>query len=73
MRSFKKTVFGTRVAHAILVHPISIGLINQTTLFDGTLIAQKGHKNIVITKGVVGGDTIRAKVKYCGKEESGKT
>jgi acyl dehydratase len=69
----KKTVFGTRVAHGFLVHSISIGLINQTTLFDGTVVAQKGHKNIVFTKGVVAGDTIHAKVKIVEKNDMGKT
>jgi acyl dehydratase len=68
----KKTVFGTRVAHGFLVHSISIGLINQTTLFDGTVVAQKGHKNIVFTKGVVSGDTIYVKVKVVEKNNQGK-
>lgn len=69
----KSTVFGTRVAHGFLVHSISIGLINQTTLFDGTVVAQKGHKNIVFTKGVLAGDTIYAKVKVVEKSDQGKS
>jgi acyl dehydratase len=69
----KKPVFGTRVAHGFLVHSISIGLINQTTFFDGTVVAQKGHKNIVFTKGVVAGDTIHAKEKIVEKNDMGKT
>ena len=69
----KKTVFGTRVAHGFLVHSISIGLINQTTYFDGTVVAQKGHKNVVFTKGVVNGDTIYAKVKIVEKNDMGKS
>lgn len=69
----KKTVFGTRVAHGFLVHSISIGLINQTTFFDGTVVAQKGHKNVVFTKGVVSGDTIYAKVKIAEKKDAGQS
>lgn len=68
----KKTVFGTRVAHGFLVHSISIGLINQSTYFDGTVVYQKGHKNIIFTKGVVSGDTIYAKVKVIEKNDTGK-
>jgi acyl dehydratase len=48
-------------------------LINQTTYFDGTVVAQKGHKNVVFTKGVVNGDTIYAKVKIVEKNDMGKS
>lgn len=68
----KKSVFGTRVAHGFLIHSISIGLINQTNQFDGTLIAQKVHKNIVFTKGIVSGNTIYAKVMVLEKNDNGK-
>lgn len=69
----KKTLFGTRVAHGFLVHSISIGLINQTTFFNGTVMAQKGHRNVIFTKGVVAGDTIYAKVKIAEKNDMGKS
>lgn len=69
----KSTLFGTRVAHGFLVHSISIGLINQTTFFEGTVMAQKGHKNVVFMKGVLAGDTISAKVKIVEKNDKGKT
>ena len=72
MKNLPRKPFGTRVAHGFLVHSISIGLINQTTFFDGTVMAQKGHKNIVFTKGVVAGDTVYAKVKVAGKNDMGK-
>jgi acyl dehydratase len=65
----KKTVFGTRVVHESLVHSVAVGLINQTTYFDGTLVAQKGYKNIVFKKDVVNGDTIYAKVKVLEKND----
>lgn len=68
----KTTVFGTRVAHGFLVHSMSIGLINQTMYYDGTVAAQKGHKNVVFTRGVIGGDTIYAKVKVAEKNDKGK-
>ena len=68
----KTTIFGNRVAHGFLVHSISVGLINQTKFFDGMVVAQKGHKNVVFTKGVVAGDTIYAKVKVAEKNDVGK-
>ncbi len=68
----KTTIFGTRVAHGFLVHSISVGLINQTGFFDGTVMAQRGHRNVMFTKGVVAGDTIYAKVKIVEKNDMKK-
>jgi acyl dehydratase len=67
----KTTVFGTRVAHGFLVHSISVGLINQAGYHDGTVAAQKGHRNVVFTKGVVAGDTIFAKVRVAEINDKG--
>lgn len=68
----KGTIFGTRVAHGFLVHSISIGLINQTKFFDGVVMAQKGHRNVMFTKGVIAGDTVCAHVKVAEKNDGGK-
>ena len=69
----KKQPLALDMADESLVHSISVGLINQTTYFDGTLMAQKGYKNIVFKKGVVNGDTIYAKVKVVEKNDMKKT
>jgi acyl dehydratase len=66
----KKSVFGTRVAHGFLIHSISIGLINQTGYFDGTVMAQLGHNNISFSKGVVPGDTVKVKCKIIELRET---
>jgi acyl dehydratase len=68
----KKSVFGTRVAHGFLIHSISIGLINQTGYFDGTVMAQLGHKNVSFLKGTIAGDTIRVRCKITKLEETSK-
>src|SRR5512136_1770173 len=68
----KKSVFGTRVAHGFLIHSISIGLINQTGYFDGTVMAQLGHNKVTFLKGTVAGDTIRVKCKITKLEETSK-
>jgi acyl dehydratase len=66
----KKSVFGTRVAHGFLIHSISIGLINQTGYFDGTVMAQLGHNNISFLKGVIPGDTVKVKCKIIELRET---
>jgi acyl dehydratase len=66
----KKSVFGTRVAHGFLIHSISIGLINQMGYFDGTVMAQLGHKNISFLKGVIPGDTVKVKCKVIELRET---
>ncbi|MGA2463757.1 MAG: MaoC/PaaZ C-terminal domain-containing protein [Thermodesulfobacteriota bacterium] len=66
----KKSVFGTRVAHGFLIHSISIGLINQTGYFDGTVMAQLGHNNISFSKRVVPGDTVKVKCKIIELRET---
>ena len=68
----KNSVFGTRVAHGFLSHSISIGLINQTGYFDGTIMAQLGHNNITFTKEVIPGDTIRVKCKVTDLRETSR-
>jgi len=66
----KRSVFGTRVAHGFLVYSISIGLINQTGYFNGTVMAQLGHNDITFSKGVVAGDTVKVKCKITGLRET---
>jgi acyl dehydratase len=68
----KKSFFGTRVAHGFLIHSISIGLINQTGYFDGTVMAQLGHNKVSFLKGTMAGDTIRVKCNITKLEETSK-
>lgn len=68
----KKSVFGTRVAHGPLIHAISVGLLNQMPFFEGTVVAMRGYRNVVYTKGVFAGDTIFVKAEIVEKNDGGK-
>lgn len=68
----KRTVFGTRVVPEILVYSISSGLMNTTTYFDGIIVSQKNHKNVVFEKDVYPEDTIYAKARVLERNHTDK-
>jgi len=67
----KNSPAGTRIAHGILTVAISVGLINQTGIFEGTTISVLEMKTR-FTKAVKPGDTIYAIFKITGKRETKK-
>jgi 3-hydroxybutyryl-CoA dehydratase len=54
----KSTPFGQRIAHGLLVLSIASGLIAQSGLLDGTVIAFREIENWKFTKPTYIGDTI---------------
>ena len=54
----KNTPFGRRVAHGLLVTSIATGLIAQSGLLEGTVIAFREINNWKFTKPVFIGDTV---------------
>ena len=67
----RKSPFGERVAHGLLILSIATGLLNQTSAFEGTSIAILEVKAKFL-KTVKFGDTIRAIQKIVGKKETSK-
>ena len=67
----KKEMYGSRIAPELLVHAISLGQISQTRLFEETAM---GFNKIDIDfiNPVKPGDTLTSKVKFIGKEATGK-
>jgi Acyl dehydratase len=68
----KKTIYGTRIAHGLLVISMVSGLRLRTVNFDSSLIALYGIDNLRFTSPVKIGDTIRAKITVTKKEEKEK-
>ena len=68
----KATQFGTRIAHGPLVYAVAAGLIFQLHLYDDTLIAFLGFKDLRFTAPVKIGDTIHARIKVTETREGSK-
>jgi acyl dehydratase len=58
----KKTHFGARVAHGLLVLSIASGLITQIGVLEGTVIAFREINNWKFTKPVFIGDTVHVEL-----------
>lgn len=68
----KKTVFGGRIAHGMLVLSLASGLtVRAGILSPKSLIAFYGMEGVRFTNPVRIGDTIRVEVEVVGKEEKG--
>jgi len=59
----KSTPFGQRIAHGLLVTSIASGLIAQSGLIDGTVLAFREIDNWKFVKPVFIGDTVHVKSK----------
>ena len=66
----KKTAFGTRIAHGLLVLSILTALKWRTNYTQGTGVASLGWNNCRFMKPVVIGDTIRGRWRAIDKRES---
>jgi|WetSurSiteA1Bulk_404760.scaffolds.fasta_scaffold08486_2 acyl dehydratase len=64
----KKSVFGTRIPHGLLVLSISSGQINQSKMFEGTVEVMLALKEFRLTKPVMPGDTIRTRFQAIEKK-----
>jgi len=67
----KKGAFGQRIGHGLLTLSAAVGLINQTGVFEGTIIAVL-EIQVHFLKAVKFGDTIRVIEKIVNKKESSK-
>lgn len=68
----KRELYGTRIVPEFLIHAISSGQVNQTRLFEGTMM-RIAKFDIDFLNPVKPGDTITTRGKLIGKEEaSGK-
>lgn len=65
----KKSFFGKRVAHGLLVLSIMSGLWVRLGIFEGTVIAFYGIDKLRFTKPVFIGDTVSVKVRVKEKKE----
>ncbi|MGB9636294.1 MAG: MaoC/PaaZ C-terminal domain-containing protein [Thermoplasmata archaeon] len=65
----KKSFFGKRVAHGLLVLAIMSGLWVRLGVFEGTVIAFYGIEHLRFTKPVFIGDTISLKMRVKEKKE----
>ncbi|MDH4120907.1 MAG: MaoC/PaaZ C-terminal domain-containing protein [Deltaproteobacteria bacterium] len=63
----KHTPFGRPVAHGLLVVGVLSGLIEQTGLFEGTLIAMRRITELEFNRPVFPGDTIHGQIEAVGK------
>ena len=68
----KATQFSTRIAHGPLVYAVAARLLFQLHLYDDTLIAFLGFKDLRFTAPVKIGDTIHARIKVTETRESSK-
>ncbi|MCP5094778.1 MAG: dehydratase [Chloroflexi bacterium] len=67
----KKTPFGERIAHGMLVVAMSTGMANWTGIFEGTTLALM--EQIIRYKGAVKfGDTVHLQLEVIEKKESSK-
>lgn len=67
----KKTPFGERIAHGMLVVAMSTGMANWTGIFEGTTLALM--EQIIRYKGAVAfGDTVHLQLEVIEKKESSK-
>jgi len=67
----KKTPFGTRIAHGMLVASIATGLANQLGVFEGTTLALL--EQTLHYKGAgLPGDTIHLELRVAEKKETSK-
>ena len=65
----KTTPFGRRVAHGLLVTSIATGLIAQSGLLEGTVIAFREIKNWKFTRPTFIGDTVHVITEVIEKKE----
>jgi len=56
----QKSLFGQRVAHGLLVVSIALGLVVQTGVMEGTILAFREINELKFSKPVFLGDTIHA-------------
>ncbi|WP_292320231.1 MaoC/PaaZ C-terminal domain-containing protein [Caldisphaera sp.] len=68
----KKTIYGTRIAHGLLIISVVSGLRLRTNVFEASLIALYGIDNLRFIAPVKIGDTIRAKITVIKKEQKRK-
>ena len=64
----KSTPFGQRIAHGLLVTSIATGLVTQSGLLEGTIIAFREIDQWKFTKPVFIGDTIHVLIKVIEKK-----
>jgi acyl dehydratase len=65
----KTTPFGQRVAHGLLVTSIATGLIAQSGVLEGTVIAFREIKNWKFTRPTFIGDTVHVVTEVVEKKE----
>jgi len=64
----KKSIFGRRVPHGLLVLSISSGLINQSGMFEGAVEAFLAMEKFRLTKAILPGDTIKTRFEAIEKK-----
>lgn len=67
----KKTPFGERIAHGMLIQSIATGMANWTGIFEGTTLALL-EQSVKYLDAVRFGDTIHLKLQVKEKKESSK-
>lgn len=67
----KRTPFGQRIAHGMLVASVATGLANQLGVFEGTTLALL-EQTVRYKGAVLPGDTIRLELRVAEKKESSK-
>ncbi len=68
----KTTVFGGRIAPGRLTLFVMGGLVEQTALFEDTVIALVGITNVRVKGPLRAGDTIRVEMEITGKKETSR-
>jgi acyl dehydratase len=68
----QNTLFGQRVAHGLLIISIALGLIAQSGLFEGTVIAFREINDWKFSKPTFIGDTIHVITEVIGTKPLGR-
>lgn len=68
----KTTIFGGRIAPGRLTLFVMGGLVEQTGLFEDTVIALVGINNVRVRNPLRAGDTIRVEMEITGKKETSR-